>query len=65
MGNGPKTVPLQNGAISKVRVFPLISFWLLRVSQEFFSFSKLGQLRAVKLEREAVFVELLFDDSSF
>ena len=28
-------------------------------------FSELGQVWVIRLEREAVFVELLFDDSSF
>ena len=37
----------------------------MRALQKLFSFGELGQARAVGLERDAVFVELLFDDASF
>ena len=40
-------------------------FRLMRALQKFFSFGELGQVGAVGLERDAVFVELLFDDASF
>ena len=37
----------------------------MRALQKFFSFSELGQVRAIGFERDAIFVELLFDDASF
>ena len=37
----------------------------MRALQKFFSFGELGQVRAIGFERDAVFVELLFDDASF
>ena len=40
-------------------------FRLMRALQKFFSFGELGQVGAIGLERDAVFVELLFDDASF
>lgn len=40
-------------------------FRLMRALQKFFSFGELGQVRAIGFERDAVFVELLFDDASF
>ena len=57
--------PCRTELFQKLGGFSLISFWLLRMSQEFFSFSELGQVRAVGVEREAVSVELLFDDAPF
>ena len=37
----------------------------MRALRKFFSFGELGQVRAIRFERDAVFVELLFDDASF
>ena len=71
MSDGPKWVmalirsPCRTELFQKLEFLSRSVFRLMHALQKFFSFSELGQVRAVGFERDAVFVELLFDDASF